>query len=99
MKRAIVVIALAGLVPLVSAANAQADLVLVAKDQSTTGYSLVGNDTSGEANRIEVSFDAATASWLITDEAGVIDAAVECTALSSTSASCLAAPFNIVKLR
>lgn len=77
---------------------ASADLVLVAKDQKTTGYSLVGNDTSDEDNRITLSFDLATSRWVISDEAGVVDGAGECVALSATSASCLAAPFNIVKL-
>jgi Ca2+-binding RTX toxin-like protein len=79
-------------------ATANADLVLVAKDQRDTGYSLVGNDTSNEDNRITVALDHAASRWVISDEAGVVDGVGECVALSATVASCLAAPFNNVKL-
>jgi Ca2+-binding RTX toxin-like protein len=94
-------IAIAGLACCALAAcapTALADLSLVAKDQESTGYSLVGNDASTESNDIEISPDPGTGSWVITDVAGVAEQTTECIALGPTAVRCVVTGFSIVKL-
>lgn len=91
-----IVAALAGM--LAAPASATADLALIGKEHGSTGYSLVANDESFEANDVTVNYDAEFDQWEITDTAGIGLLGAECSRASPTVAVCPAASFQILKV-
>jgi hypothetical protein len=77
-------------------ASAHADLEVVAKDLKTTGYTLLANDRSTEANRILITMNDARTTWTLSDAAGIASFPAECSRIESEIVQCQAAPFNIV---